>query len=52
MILSLFILLVEEKVEMFCVGGTNEVLCIKVGGIHTYHHIIVIGIRLEGLTKK
>jgi hypothetical protein len=30
----------------------NEVLRIKLDGIHTYHHVIVPGIRLEGLTKE
>ena len=29
-----------------------EVLRIKVGGVRTYHHIIVTGIRLEGQTEK
>jgi hypothetical protein len=34
------------------VAGMNEVLRIKVGGIHAYHQVIVTGIRLEGLTKE
>jgi hypothetical protein len=40
------------KTELCFVAGINEVLCIKVGGIHNYHHVIITGIRLEGLTKK
>jgi len=34
------------------VAGMYEVLRIKVGGVRTYHHIIVTGIRLEGQTEK
>ena len=41
----------SKSCNRFC-GWNKEVLCIKVGGIHTYHHVIVTGIRLEDLTKK
>jgi len=37
---------------MWCVAGMYEVLRIKVGGIRTYLHVIVTGVRLQGLAKK
>ena len=50
MTLSVFILRIKVKAEICCVVGMYEVLRFKVGGIYTYHHVIVTGIRLKGLT--